>query len=117
MSGRRRRRRRGGSASAGACADVGVTACGRVCKRIGIAVQAQRNCVLLMFASVDTLEITIPNAVAAIWGNGVHVCRTGTFFGAVGGAPVSARLRYPLYSTVLTHSPVFRRAVTVEYTA
>jgi hypothetical protein len=39
-----------------------------------------------MFASVDTLEITIPNAVAAIWGNGVHVCRTGTFFGAVGGA-------------------------------
>ena len=54
---------------------------------------------LLMFASVDTLEITIPNAVAAIWGNGVHVCRTGTFFGAVGGASVRA---YPLYSTVLT---------------
>jgi hypothetical protein len=55
-----------------------------------------------MFASVDTLEITIPNAVAAIWGNGVHVCRTGTFFGAVGGASSQCAPAYPLYSTVLT---------------
>ena len=58
---------------------------------------------LLMFASVDTLEITIPNAVAAIWGNGVHVCRTGTFFGAVGGASVRAD---SLCSTVLTSASV-----------